>query len=147
MKQCSELLLDIHQMKQLYESRCGSILKKFGLKKVELDVLLFLANNAPRDTARDIAELRGLAKSNVSWAIERLSAKGYLTVKSNRTDRRIHHLCLTDAASPVIEEGRAMQEAYLVTLFGGLTPQEREILERIGRCVRTNVKEAIQHVG
>ena len=65
-----------------------------GLTKPEADVLLFLANNPGRDTARDVAELRGLPKSQVSGAVELLAARGLLRRLPDQADRRVVHLIL-----------------------------------------------------
>ena len=44
-----------------------------------LDILLYLANNPGRDTARDICAYRHLKPGIVSLHVERLVAEGYLT--------------------------------------------------------------------
>ena len=47
-----------------------------GLSQTEMDVLLFLHNNPDCNTARDMVHLRGLAKSNVSTALDSLRTRG-----------------------------------------------------------------------
>lgn len=44
----------------------------------EMHVVLFLANHPAHDTARDVTELRGLAKSQVSAAVDLLAARELL---------------------------------------------------------------------
>lgn len=145
MQLLSELLMGASQFKKLYESQCENILCRFSLKQIELDILLFLANNPPYDTARDIAELRGLAKSNLSTAIERLSGDGYLTSQVDPRDRRFAHLSLTEKAHPVVSQGKAMQKKVFLALMDGIPEEDKEVLVRIGKIMKENMKEAIKY--
>ena len=85
----------------------------------EMDVVLFLANNPRCDTAREVSELRGLAKSQVSGAVELLCRKGLLRRMPDGADRRVVHLSLTDGGQALAREGRQVQAACLETLFSG----------------------------
>ena len=60
-------------IKHLYENRCKEISNKYHLTKNEIDILLFLANNQPYDTSRDIVEYRALSKSHVCKSVDSLS--------------------------------------------------------------------------
>lgn len=57
-------------VKTLYSEFVSPVCAKYGLTRIELDILLFLANNTRYDTATDIVEVRFLAKSQVSAAIK-----------------------------------------------------------------------------
>ena len=63
-------------VKTLYSEFVSPVCAKYGLTRIELDILLFLANNTRYDTATDIVEVRFLAKSQVSAAIKNLEARG-----------------------------------------------------------------------
>ena len=65
-------------VKTLYSEFVSPVCAKYGLTRIELDILLFLANNTRYDTATDIVEVRFLAKSQVSAAIKNLEARGCL---------------------------------------------------------------------
>lgn len=126
-------------LRKLYGSLFTPLLARWGLTQLEVDILLFLANNPPYDTARDIVEKRRLAKSHVSVGIEELVRRGLLERSFQEGNRKTIHLCLTAAAQPVVEEGRAIQKQYGEALFRGFTPAEREtlfaLLERVGENV------------
>ena len=62
-------------VKTLYSEFVSPVCAKYGLTRIELDILLFLANNTRYDTATDIVEVRFLAKSQVSAAIKNLEAR------------------------------------------------------------------------
>lgn len=74
-----------------------------------LDILLYLANNPGRDTARDICAYRHLKPGIVSLHVERLVAEGYLTRSPVPGDRRKCRLLCTEKAWPVIRRGRQYQ--------------------------------------
>ena len=116
---------------QLYRRLLAGALKAYGLTQMEMDVLLFLANNPGLDTARDIVALRGLAKSQVSQAVELLVGKGFLARSPSQRDRRIVHLAITEAGWPAAREAQAVQARCGRALFDGLTPEEMETLRVI----------------
>ncbi len=126
---------------KLYNSLFDALLEKYQLTQLEIDILLFLANNPPFDTARDIVEKRHLAKSHVSAGVESLASRGLLERSRLDGNRKTIHLRLTEQAAPVIEEGRAVQLRYARLLLNGFTDQEREqlfhFLERVGKNVDT----------
>lgn len=95
-----------------------------------VDILLFLANNPGMDTARDICTYRHLKPSIVSFHVDNLVRQGYLERQDIPGDRRKCRLVCTDKAAPVIQRGRAVQEAFSRQLTEGLTPEELEICFR-----------------
>ena len=78
--EASRLLRFSRQFERFYAARFVPLLERMGWNMAEVHVLLFLANNPGRDTARDVATLRGLAKSQVSQAVE-LLAKLHLAME------------------------------------------------------------------
>ena len=69
------------QFKQLYTKYFQALGEELNLSQTEIDILLFLRNNPELNTARDVAAMRGLARSNVSSAVERLQREGWLRVE------------------------------------------------------------------
>ena len=49
----ADFLDDVALLRRLYTRRFAELLRETGLNQAEMDVLLFLANNPPYDTARD----------------------------------------------------------------------------------------------
>lgn len=118
-----------------YDRQFLPLLERTGLSMRELHVLLFLANHPGQDTARDVTELRGLAKSQVSQAVEALTGRGLLRRRADGEDRRIIHLDITEAGRPLAREAQAIQAACGRRLLAGLTEEERTVflglLERV----------------
>ena len=95
-----------------------------------VDILLFLANNPGMDTARDICTYRHLKPSIVSFHVDNLVRQGYLKRQEIPGDRRKCRLVCTDNATSVIQQARAVQEAFSRQLTEGLTPEELEVCFR-----------------
>ena len=126
-------------LRKLYCNLFTPLLERQGLTQLEMDILLFLANNPACDTARDIVEKRHLAKSHVSVGVDSLAARGLLNRQMRPGNRKTIHLCLTDAAAPVVEEGRNVQTHYANILLNGFSETERSelfrLLDKVGRNV------------
>ena len=126
-------------LRKLYCNLFTPLLERQGLTQLEMDILLFLANNPACDTARDIVEKRHLAKSHVSVGVDSLAARGLLNRQMRPGNRKTIHLCLTDAAAPVVEEGRNVQTHYANILLNGFSEAERSelfrLLDKVGRNV------------
>lgn len=113
------------QFGQVYAGRFAAFLDRTGLAIQEVYVLQFLLNNPELDTARDVAEYRGLAKSQVSQAVEQLAKRGLLGRVSDSADRRVVHLSITPEGVPLAEEARTLQNECLALLLRGLTDAEQ----------------------
>lgn len=124
------------KLAQAYTAQCRPLCQAWNLPKTALDILMFLANNPDRNTARDVVELRHIKANLVSIHVERLTQQGYLTRRAAPEDRRMMLLFLTEKAEPLVEQGRAIQEDFFAQLFAGVSAQERDvfvqILERMG---------------
>lgn len=130
-------------MAKLYNSLFSGLLEKYRLTQLEIDIILFLANNPPFDTARDIVEKRHLAKSHVSAGVDSLAGRGLLERCRQDGNRKTIHLRLTAQAAPVVAEGRAVQARYGSLLFAGFSSQELEQLSQFMDRVARNVDEAL----
>ena len=120
-----------------YDRQFLPLLEKTGLSMREIHVLLFLANHPGQDTARDVTELRCLAKSQVSQAVEVLTGRGLLARRADGEDRRVVHLEITEQGAPLAREAQAIQCACGKRLLAGLTEEEQavflDLLERVLR--------------
>lgn len=131
-------------IRKLYCSLFTPMLECRGLTQLEIDILLFLANNPEYDTARDIVEKRHLAKSHVSVGVDTLVGRGLLERQLREGNRKTIHLVLTEAAGPVVEEGRTIQRQYGETLLTGFTEREKEELFRLLDKIGENVDDALR---
>ena len=102
------------------------------LPALALDILLFIANNPDKSTARDVCQFRGMKPGIVSFHVDRLAAAGLLERRPVPGDRRKTQLVCTEAASDTIRRGRELQKRFAEALLTGL---DRESLETFHRCL------------
>ncbi len=134
----SELLRFYRQFGQFYSGSFAPLMEREGLTVNEVHVLLFLRNNPGCDTARDVTQLRGLSKSQVSEAVEQLAGKGLLLRTPDPADRRVVHLTVTPTGEPLAEEARAIQAGCGRALLEGVSPEDEVCLRRIMEQVLAN---------
>lgn len=131
----SQLLRASQQFKRYYERQFLSLMERERLSMREIRVLLFLTNNPDRDTARDVAELRGMPKSQVSGAVDLLVERGFLWRLPDRQDRRVIHLAITESGADLGREAREIQTACWRKILSPLTAAEADrfkfLLEKV----------------
>ena len=97
---------DIAAMRSLYSAQLDAVGREYGLARVELDILLFLANNPQFDTATDIVERRCISKAHVSQSVKSLEQRGCLERRYVGDNRRTIHLRLLEGAQAAVDAGR-----------------------------------------
>ena len=108
---------------------------------MELDILLFLANNPMYDTASDIVEVRYLSKSQVSVSIKMLEQRGFLKKAYADHNRKTVHLKITDAASDIIADGQTAQQAFMAAIFKGIPQKDLDAMKRCTAQMMENIKK------
>ena len=125
--------------KKYYTAQFEAAAAQYELNQLEIDILLFLHNNPDCRTASDICRYRGLAKSNVSAAVEHLRSRGLLAVSPAPDNRRQRMLAFTPEALPIAAALAQIQADSLEPLFAGFTPQERQSLQDYLRRMDENI--------
>ena len=119
---------DMAAMRSLYSAQLDAVGRECGLARVELDILLFLANNPQFDTATDIVERRCISKAHVSQSVKSLEQRGYLERRYAGDNRRTIHLHLLEAAQSAVDAGRQAHARCLAALLDGFSAAECEQL-------------------
>src|SRR5699024_4091830 len=99
------------------------------------------SNNPGHDTASDLVELRSIAKSYVSMAVESLTRKHYLEQFPDGSDRRIIHLKIRPEAMDAVRAARKRQDTFLQLLFSGVSEEDRQAMERVFSTLSQNLKK------
>lgn len=126
--------------KRLYREMLRPVMQRYGLTRMELDILLFLANNPPYDTARDLVRLRLLSKSQVSVSLETLERRGYLSSWHTADNRKVAHLRLLPPSDAAVADGRDAQAAFIGVLTRGVPQQELAAFERTAARFAENIR-------
>ena len=134
----TEYLMLSRKTLSAYTKVCEPLLEKYDLPQVSFDILMFLANNPEYKTAQDISEIRGIKKNLVSVHVEKLVSIGLLERGFVAGDRRKVSLSCTEKASPIIEDGLAMQKSFYDRIVSGISEEDWEAYKRINQQVIKN---------
>jgi MarR family transcriptional regulator for hemolysin len=105
---------------------------------------LFIANNPDFATARDICEMRGLKRPNVSVHVERLVQEGYIERRAVPGDRRKDALVCTEKATKIVELGRARQIQFAEAVLNGISEEDRAVMERCFLRMNANIDKLVK---
>lgn len=132
-------------IRRLYDKEMQPVCEHYQITRMELDILLFLANNPSFDTARDIIERKKLTKSHVSASIKKLTERGLLETSYYPENRKNIHLKVQEEAREIVAKGREAQRAFGAVLTKNLSVEEiqelRDSFEKISDNIRTALKE------
>ena len=126
--------------RRYYENSFQDLLEKFGLTRLEAVILIFLHNNPDFNTARDIVELRGFSKSNVSTALEALRLRQYLTVRPDPDSRRVRRIFLREEKRDIVEALARRQTETLDRLTEGFSREDLELMQQFLDRMEENIK-------
>lgn len=124
----NNLLTYMNHLRHLYAQEFHVVSEQYSMPQLEIDVVLFLFNNPEYNTARDITELRGFSKSNVSAAVDSLRARGYLTSHTDPHSRRIQRLELTVAGKEAAAVFEGCQKHFFKIIFSDFKKSETDMM-------------------
>ncbi len=137
-----DVMIDnLYVTRELYSMLFGPICAKYRLTRAEMLVLLFLSKSSRADTATDIVETFKITKSHVSASVRDLIARGYLESRCDSQNHRKIHLRLRENADAVIQEGHAVQEAFLNVLCRGFSEEDRLAFRSYLQRINHNANE------
>lgn len=140
-----EILGTGYQVKKVIEKACTELMDTYHVRKVELDILYFLAHAGKHNTARDIIHARHLSKAHISKSVDNLRHQGYITVSEDETDHRCLHIRVTDKGIPVVREFEQVRRSVVERLISGVTEEEKkcmmQVLEKVVENIQSEIKE------
>lgn len=125
-----EVIAFINHFKQSYQLQFKNLAKKYTLSMIEIHILLFLKNNPDKNSAKEIVKLRGLAKSNVSNALEKLRSRNLLAIEIDATNRRQQHIRLLPDSKPIVNALHKKQQEFIDSLKEGFNEEELDQMEQ-----------------
>ncbi|MGB4658816.1 MAG: MarR family transcriptional regulator [Mobilitalea sp.] len=137
-----ELLISGQQFKKVYEKKYNRITEKYGLHRIEIEILIFL-QSTPHDTAKDIAEYSFFSKAHISKAIEDLVQRGYLRGKPDEEDRRCIHLQLKEESLTVINEIKELRRNLSQVIYSGVSDEEKKIIFNVSKKIVRNINNEL----
>lgn len=138
------LIDSIAAMKKLYTISLEPVCKKYNLTKMQLDILLFLANNPKYDTATEIVEQRQLTKSHVSTSIKSLTEKKYLQSAYLPDNKKTVHLKLSSTTNKIIKDGHEAQKNFIKMIFRDFTNEEKHNMANNFSKILNNIHQILK---
>lgn len=107
----------------------------------EVIVLMFLSNpdNAPMDTATEIAYYRNISKGLIARSVESLTQRGFLAQTRDQNDRRIVHLRLTAQSDEISRRLGECRRDFISRIQQGMSLEDRELFQRVSKTFARNL--------
>lgn len=136
-----EIALKGNEFKRVLEKYFNTIKKEHELKKVDIEVLLYLSQCGAKDTPTDIYKTLGLNRGHVSQAIDTLIKKDYVQAVADIHDRRIMHYLVLDNAQEITSEIASLKREFDKKIFDGLSQEEIFEYKRLTLKIMKNLKK------
>lgn len=139
-----EFLEILDLWKRLYEKELHNVCKRYDLHKMDVDILLFLANHPQCQNVTDIVQRRKLTKSHVSTSLKFLEEQGYIEKYYQEGNHKTIYLHMLAKADKVIADGRKAQERFQKHLLKNFSEEELKRMKDTFRRMNENVKAALK---
>ena len=104
---------------------------RFNTTLPRFDLLAALDRAPDGLTLGEVSARMMVSNGNITGLASRLEAEGLVERRAEPHDRRVIRLTLTAAGRGVFGEQSAAHAGWLVEIFAGLPPHEREALHRL----------------
>ena len=132
------------KIKKVYEKMFYQVSEELELTQNEIDVLLFLHNNAPLNTASDIARYRAMSKSMISKSVDSLYKRGYLSYDIDELDKRCIHLKIEPVAMPIVKKLHEVQKQFFDILTSNISEEEYKVMETVLNKMYENIIDELE---
>ena len=132
------------KIKKVYEKMFYQVSEELELTQNEIDVLLFLHNNAPLNTASDIARYRAMSKSMISKSVDSLYKRGYLSYDIDELDKRCIHLKIEPVAMPIVKKLHEVQKQFFDILTSNISEEEYKVMETVLNKMYENIVDELE---
>ena len=142
MDQKIELILSGAGFKKLIEKEYIDIQDKYGLLKIDLQIITFLNYSGERNTSKDIVELGCFTKGHVSQSITRMRSNGYIKTERDKKDKRFLHLYFGEKASELVKDIKAAEARINDIVFKDFDEEEMKLFERMASKIANNLSDS-----
>lgn len=135
----SLMMINLNKFRKLNERKLENVMKKFDLRKIDMDIIICLATYKDMRTAKDIASMEMFTKGHISQSIKRLKERGYITVSQDENDMRMQNLQVSERTKSIIEEISAIKDELEKSVFDGVTEKEIETMKEVFKKICSNI--------
>lgn len=134
-----ETVLRGARFKKMINSQFSGITEKYGLKRVELEILCFLSRSGEKNTSKDISVNLNMNKGHISQAVDSLCNQGYLTATKDKDDRRYVHYTITDKATVISEDITRGWDEMIKRIFEGISEEQFKVFKEVAEKIQENM--------
>lgn len=138
-----EIILLGMQMKKLIEKKSAPIIRKYDLRPVELDILVFLSQSHGKDTAKDIMNSRYISKAHISKSIENLRMRGFVRLSEDPDDHRILHIGLTEQTADVVREVLDVYQSCRQAMMRHISTEELTLIHNLWNKALSGINDEL----
>lgn len=139
----SLMMINLNKFRKLNERKLENVMKKYDLRKIDMDIIICLATYKDMRTAKDIASMEVFTKGHISQSIKRLRERGYITVSQDENDMRMQILEVSESTKAIIKEVFAIKDALEKSVFDGVTEEEIETMKEVFRKICGNINNIV----
>ena len=146
MQDMDEIILgNMYKYKRLNERKIEEVLNKYGLRKIDVEILIFLDSAKEKDTAKDIAETGMFTKGHISQSIKHMKELGLIAVNQDEIDLRVWHIKLKRSAKKVLDDMQVVKADMEQAVFAGITDEEKLVMQEIMKKIYNNISDIINN--
>ena len=127
------------QLQKAYLRACYEAVRDEPIKMTEMMCILFLYENAARDTSNEIAKRYMLSRSLVSKTVDGLKEAGYLETERDEVDNQKIHLHLTEKCRPMLQKIQSARNKFFGSILDGVSDREITQLEMLTQKLKRNL--------
>lgn len=131
------------QFRRLLAKEMQPVETKYGLQKIEMQILLYLKRAGEQNTSKDIMRLNMFTRGHISQSLSRLQKMGYVRMEQDPEDRRCTHNYLTDEASAIIRKIEKISRTIREIVLEGVTEEEQKILVDVAQKMNSNIEKVL----
>ena len=125
------------QFKQLMNKKMDGVIREYDVKRVEIEILRFLAMSGERNTAADIHRYLDLNKGQISKTLE------HLCTMPDKKDRRYMHYILSEEAKELVRRINAIWDDMHQQIMSGIQAEDRAIFNKVLKHAMANMERMI----
>ena len=133
------------KMRKLLDKKSEVLAQKYGVRNVELEILLFLYHSPCGDTAKDIVEEKNLSKAHISKSVDNLLAKGFVILTEDKNDRRKRHIELTEKAVEAAKDMLEVHNECRRIVMRYVTDDEKAVMNQVMEKMIRSLDEELQN--
>ena len=118
-----DFILRARKAKQASDTAMAGIRKKYGLNKMQAEILVYLMQKPGSPASAFVKEL-GFNKGAVSVGMDDLVSGGDVTLKQDNMDHRYANAFVTEKALPVFKDLEKIEKKAEKLLLAGISKEE-----------------------